>query len=200
MDTLQLVESLNRAGFLAINAGAHPAKALYWFTWCSAELLIYLLATGLVIGWLLAANETRRTLAYAALVAVTALLINQLIGLAWYHPRPFEIGLGHTLMPHKFETSFPSDHATVFFGITLAMLSKPGLRRWGLALVPLGLLVAWSRIWLGVHYPLDILGSLFVAGGVVAVFGRPLWLGSGWLNDRAQMLWEGLARHLAKPS
>lgn len=197
---LESLESLNQSLFLAINAGAHPPQALYWFAWFSAEILIYILATGLAIGWLRGTTETRRTLVYAGLVAAVALLINQLIGLAWHHPRPFEIGLGHTLTTHSPETSFPSDHATVFFSITLALLLKPGLRAWGLALVPVSLLVAWSRIWLGVHFPLDMLGSLFVAGGVVAVFGRPLWLGSGWLNDRAQMLWEGLARHLAKPS
>jgi undecaprenyl-diphosphatase len=34
-----------------------------------------------------------------ATASVAGLLINQIIGLAWSHPRPFMIGLGHTLIP-----------------------------------------------------------------------------------------------------
>lgn len=49
----------------------------------------------------------RQALVYTGLVAAFALLVNQLIGMVWYHPRPFEIGLGHTLLAHQPETSFP---------------------------------------------------------------------------------------------
>ncbi len=189
---LESLESLNRSLFLAINSSAHPPAVLYWFAWCSAEVLIYILAAGLALGWLRRSTGIRRTLVYAGLLAGTALLFNQLIGMIWYHPRPFEIGLGHTLASHKPETSFPSDHATVFFSVTLALLLRPESRAWGLVLVPISLLVAWSRIWLGLHYPLDMLGSLLVSGGVVAVLTRPFWLVSGWLNDKGERLLDRL--------
>ena len=71
---------------------------------------------------------------------------NQVIGLVAYVPRPFVTGLGHTLIEHRPSSSFPSDHATVFFAYA-AVLALFGRR--GLALsVACGLLVAWSRIFL----------------------------------------------------
>lgn len=189
------LESLNQSLFLTINAGTHPPVALYWFARFSAEILIYVLAAGLVIGWLRGRHATRRGLVYAGLAAVAALAINQLIGLLWYHPRPFEIGLGHTLMAHSPETSFPSDHVTVFCAVTLALLRWPALRRWGLALIPACLLVAWSRIWLGVHFPMDMLGSLLVSAAVVLFLHRPMAWISAPLNQIGETWMARLRRH-----
>ena len=169
-----LMESLNQTLFLAINAGSHPPEALRLFALFSAEVLIYLLALGLVLGWLRGRGQARQVLIYAGMAALAALALNQLIGLVWFHPRPFELGLGHTFASHSPETSFPSDHAAVFFSVTLALLRQPGLRSWGFALLPISLLVAWSRIWLGLHFPLDMLGSLLVSAVVVLFLHRPL--------------------------
>ncbi len=153
-----------------------------WFAWFSAEILIYVLALGLVIAWLRRSTEMQQALVYAGLVGAVALLINQLIGMVWYHPRPFEIGLGYTLLAHRPETSFPSDHATVFFSVTLALIRWPGVRKLGIALIPISLLVAWSRIWLGIHFPLDMLGSLLVSGAVVVTLHRLLMVTSDYIN------------------
>lgn len=38
-----------------------------------------------------------------------------------------------------------------------------GLRRAGIALALFGLPIAWSRIYLGVHFPLDMVGAIAVA-------------------------------------
>jgi undecaprenyl-diphosphatase len=37
-------------------------------------------------------------------------------------------------------------------------------------LLPVALAVAWARVYVGVHYPLDMAGALLVAGGVTALF------------------------------
>ncbi|WP_430540000.1 phosphatase PAP2 family protein [Neobacillus drentensis] len=56
--------------------------------------------------------------------------------------------------------SFPSGHTTAIFSvITPYILAYPQL---GLVLIPLGMCVGISRIYLGLHYPSDIL-----AGGVL---------------------------------
>lgn len=186
------IEAINQSLFLVINAGSHPPELLLSFAWFSAEVLIYLLAAGLATGWLRGSNGMQHVLLYAGLVAVVALLINQLIGLAWYHPRPFEVGLGHTYLAHKPETSFPSDHATVFFSVALGLLRWPGFRAWALALIPISLLVAWSRVWLGVHYPLDMLGSLVLSGMIVMMLHRLLNVTSARINEQAERLFKGL--------
>ena len=98
-----------------------------------------------------------------ALLSVSlALLANVSIGLLSMHPRPFMIPLGHTWMSHKAETSFPSDHAAIFFAVGLG-LCFGGLRRMGWTIAALGVAVGWSRVYLGVHFPFDIAGALLVA-------------------------------------
>ena len=103
-----------------------------------------------------------RVAAVKALAAITcALAGNALIGLAWYHARPVVVGAGHAFMRHAPDSSFPSDHGTVMF---------TAARRFGMALLPLACAVAWSRIFLGIHWPMDMLGALGMAVGAALVF------------------------------
>lgn len=73
--------------------------------------------------------------------------------------------------------SFPSGHtflATVLFGLggyVLARSAKTRLGRWSAASIAglLVLLVGFSRMYLGVHYPSDVLASFFFASALVCV-------------------------------
>ena len=73
------------------------------------------------------------------------------------------IGLGHTLIPHAADSSFPSDHLTLLWAVAFSFLMHRSLRLAGMALALLGLPVAWARIFLGVHFPLDMVGAALVA-------------------------------------
>jgi undecaprenyl-diphosphatase len=79
--------------------------------------------------------------------------------------RPFEDHSVHQLISHEPGQSFPSDHATAAFGVALATLVFLS-RSWGLLLTFAAMVIGFSRIYDGVHYPSDILG-----GAVVAVLG-----------------------------
>jgi undecaprenyl-diphosphatase len=67
---------------------------------------------------------------------------------------------------------------------------------WGFPLLAVGLVVGWSRIYLGVHSPLDIAAALPVAWAGTMVAGAlrkplmPLYLQMLSLHDR----WLGLLR------
>lgn len=74
------------------------------------------------------------------------------------------IGLGHTLIPHAADSSFPSDHLTLLWAVAFSFLMHRSPRLAGMALALLGLPVAWARIYLGVHFPLDMVGAALVAG------------------------------------
>jgi membrane-associated phospholipid phosphatase len=67
-------------------------------------------------------------------------------------------GCGHTL-------SFPSGHATTSMAIAIFL----GLlyRRWLWPLIAFSVIISYSRIYIGVHYPLDVLGG-WVIGGTIA--------------------------------
>lgn len=87
------------------------------------------------------------------------------------------IGLGHTFLAHAPDSSFPSDHATVFATLCVT-LSAQRLTRLALATLAIGSAVAWARIFLGVHFPLDMIGA---AGVAVAVHlgMAPVWKRAG---------------------
>jgi undecaprenyl-diphosphatase len=74
-------------------------------------------------------------------------------------------------IPHT--DSFPSGHATTSFAAA-ATLARFVPRKWiAVALYVLAALIAWSRVYVGAHYPLDVLGGA-VLGLLIATALRPL--------------------------
>ncbi|OIQ63248.1 putative undecaprenyl-diphosphatase YbjG [mine drainage metagenome] len=73
------------------------------------------------------------------------------------------MGLGHVFVAHAADGSFPSDHLTLLWGVSLSFLLHQRVRWAGVLLALLGLPVAWARIYLGVHFPLDMAGAAGVA-------------------------------------
>jgi len=160
---LQQIESLNRAAFLWLNAPQGASAAMLSFATFWAKWAILLVPIGLVSAWLRAQPPVRRHLLQAAVAALLGLGINLLIGAVWYHPRPFEIGLGHTFLVHQVDSSFPSDHGTLLWAVACSLLLHRNTRWAGVALALWAVPVAWARIYLGVHYPADMLGALLVS-------------------------------------
>jgi undecaprenyl-diphosphatase len=160
------VSDLNQALFLLINAPAAPPHAAIVLATVAAKYLILLVPLHLVLVWV--AGDTRlRIIATTSLAAlVLALVANQVLGILVPSPRPFVAGIGHSFLAHRPNSSFPSNHATVFFTYA-AVLMVFGKDRLAVTVGLLGLLVAWSRVYLGVHYPLDMIGAA-VVGAVSA--------------------------------
>ena len=156
------MEQLNTQLFLWLNASGQSGPLQLWLTTFVAEWLIYGLPLLLVLLWVTGKRPARQAAVTATLSVLLALALGQLIGLLWPYPRPFMVGLGQTLLAHQPETSFPSDHATVFFTLGLSLLWS-GWRKLAAWVLLIGTLVAWSRVYLGVHFPLDMLGALLLA-------------------------------------
>ncbi|WP_321782197.1 phosphatase PAP2 family protein [Burkholderia pyrrocinia] len=174
---MNTLEAFNQALFLMINAAPATPPWLIGLATVIADDLIYLIPV-LLTGMWLSGSEAQRNLALrACIVAMVALGANQLIGLVWRHPRPFMIGLGHTFIAHAPDSSFPSDHATVFASLALTLLLGDARTLGGLTLL-VGLAVAWARVFLGVHFPLDMLGAVAVACATYVLIA-PLWVLAG---------------------
>ncbi|WP_232834718.1 undecaprenyl-diphosphatase [Rhodoferax ferrireducens] len=166
-------EFWNQTVFLALNARPGTAHWMLATAEAVANGLIYLIPIVLTVLWLWGGHRQRAVALKACIVAGLGLGAGQLIGLTWPHPRPFMIGLGHTWMPHAADASFPSDHLTVFAAVGLCMLLDGELVL-GLALLAAGLCVAWARIFLGVHFPLDMLGAAGIAA-IMYLLVTPVW-------------------------
>ncbi|MBU6207523.1 MAG: undecaprenyl-diphosphatase, partial [Alphaproteobacteria bacterium] len=138
-----------------------------------ADDFILLIPALFVTLWLWGDDAKRNHTLKAVSVVALSLGVNQLIGLVWQHPRPSMIGLGHTWIAHAADSSFPSDHMTVFAGIAVTLLLD-GMAGLGLTTLVLGLGVAWARVFLGVHFPLDMVGAIIVALIAYALV-HPLW-------------------------
>lgn len=78
----------------------------------------------------------------------------------YFRPRPFVSlppGSVHLLFYRPTDSSFPANIAAVLFSITIPVLVKD--RLFGSILLAIAVLVCFGRIYIGVHYPLDILGG-----------------------------------------
>jgi len=169
--------SLNTHLFILLNAPAAASPTLVTLAEVIASKLIYVVPLLLIALWIWSEPEQRSGLVSTGIVAVLALGANQIVGLLWYEPRPFMIGLGRTLMAHAPENSFPSDHTTFMLTVGLALIATRAAPMWGKVVSALAMLVAWARIYLGLHFPLDMIASALIAclfGGVAMFLQLPL--------------------------
>ena len=94
--------------------------------------------------------------------------------------RPFE----HQIGPSERTHSFPSGHsATAFAGATMLAYFAPRAR---VPLYVLAVLIAYSRLYNGVHYPTDVLAGLLLGVGVLWVANRTIraWQSAAGTSDR----------------
>ncbi len=137
------------------------------------------LVTVLVLGWLLLERRWRAAMLLAVSVP-GGLLLNMALKTLFDRSRP-------DLVPHLVAVrteSFPSSHAMLSAVLYLtigAMLARGARRRSQAyvigAAVGITLLVGVSRVWLGVHWPTDVLAGWCL--GAAWAMGCWLWLGRG---------------------
>lgn len=183
--------------FRAINqfAGQSGALDAVGIFFAADAFLLY----GVLLGalWILPAEgRTRRrhqeSVINAALALSGALVTAYLVGVFFYRARPFVAHAVIQLMVYSADASFPSDHATLAFAITVALWRVLGRVRW--FLVAWGILIGVARVFVGVHYPTDVLAGALLG----AVWGLLTLIFASKLAQLEAPVLERLARwHLA---
>ncbi len=172
-----MLEQLNLDMFNLINATPESASGTIAIATVIAKRLILIFPLFTVICWFWGApqNMTRQRAfaCKAAFAIVIGLVISWIAGYVAPHERPFMMGIGTNFLVHEPTPSFPSNHGTIVFTFALAFLFW--LRTWvGLVMLIPAIIIAWSRIYLGVHWPLDMVGA-FILALIACGLSQILW-------------------------
>jgi undecaprenyl-diphosphatase len=140
----------------------------------AVPIFMGIVAVWFVIGWILGRSGERRGAVLALLAGGGALLVNQVIIRVWERPRPFAAHphTVHLLVSRSTNPSFPSDHAAASIAIAVAVLLLH--RRLGAIVLAFALLVCYSRVFVGAHYPGDVLAGALIGLGATLLLWRPL--------------------------
>ena len=163
--------SLNISIFQFIYGLSHRNFLLDTLGIFCAEYVPYLLV--LIFLVMVFYEEGRRRKLYLFCEAALAILVSRglltnIIRFFYYHPRPFET-FGFVPLIAESGASFPSGHAAWFFA--LAMIVFFHHRKWGAWFFFWAIVMGIARIYVGVHWPLDIVGGA-VVGICSALFIR----------------------------
>ena len=158
--------NINQSLFMSINQYAGANALFDNIAIFLAEYSPYLFIGVEVYLYFIARKRHEALLAFYSVLL--ALLINQIVGLFYFHNRPFMDGLGTTIFQHVPENSFPSDHTTFMLAIACSLFLSPRTRKIGLFLIFAGIIGGSFRVFIGIHYPFDIMGSILV-GAISAI-------------------------------
>jgi undecaprenyl-diphosphatase len=142
----------------------------------SVQFVSWLVPIGILLFGLIKRNKIVRNKGlFLAVVMVSESLIATLIKILVNRPRPFETYSFIEKISVGGSASFPSGHTSDAFAIALAM-SFVFPRKWFvLPFFIWAVLVAYSRMFTGVHYFTDVIGGA-VLGLVVAIFYYQIFL------------------------
>lgn len=107
-------------------------------------------------------EKTRRKsiLIFSVFILPLTYIVAQIAGKIYYDSRPFVVEHFTPLISHAANNGFPSDHSLISF--TLAAIIFLFNKKLGFVLFFLGFLVGLSRVYVGIHHPIDVLGSFLI--------------------------------------
>ncbi|MGE7907163.1 undecaprenyl-diphosphatase [Peribacillus sp. NPDC094092] len=153
-----------------------------------AEYMIYFLVLAVLLFLFSRGNKNRIMVICAFITLVISELLAKTAGQFHSNNQPFaELPNVNKLVEKAVNNSFPSDHTIIFFSFCITFwLFKRG---WGILWVLLAVLVGISRIWVGVHYPADVLvGAIIsiVAAAIVYKMVHKLSLTKKFLGNQGE--------------
>jgi undecaprenyl-diphosphatase len=168
-----MLSNLDYQIFHLINEQANSLSALNGLMRFFAEDAQYVFALALLLYWFSRNTLNRKMVLSAAVSASLGMGISFIIGHLMYRDRPFVTHTVIQLIKHPANASFPSDHAIGAFALAVTFwLYGKRFRMFWLATA---LLIGFSRIWAGVHYPSDVAAGALI-GALCAVSTRYLLL------------------------
>lgn len=160
------LSQLDYQWFQAINHLADRFCALNPLVAFFANNLDYVFYLGAIIYWFTRSPDNRKMVMNTLLSGAVALGVNNIIGAIYHRDRPFVAHHVIQLVQHDASASFPSNHAAAAFAVAASIWFWR--RKEGWVWLVLAAVMGFSRIWSGIHYPLDIIGGA-ISGILIAV-------------------------------
>jgi len=157
------IASLDSAVFILINRSlSSPALDLIMSLITHIGSTVFWLIISLVL-WF---RDKRREAVLLATTIILGGIFFSFLKVFIERPRPYQIVAGSRVVEMEGGSSFPSGHTKNVFSAAV-ILGKNRTIRWKVSLYMLALIISFSRIYVGMHYPLDVLvGAL--AGYIIA--------------------------------
>jgi len=162
---LEVIQNLNTALFLQIFSLSQTYPFLNLTLILITDYLVFIMFFIIALFGLFGGLRDRKTLVLTILSIPLAYLIINILNILVFEPRPFITLPIEALVPDPTTPSFPSRHATWSAVATFAPLFYK--TRYFIFHLIFMILVGFSRIFVGVHYPLDVLSGFLV--GLLAV-------------------------------
>jgi undecaprenyl-diphosphatase len=143
---------------------------------CAKDLIYVVFTAGVAaLIYLFYKHEKRQVIAVLGALIIAYVLL-QIASTFNIDQRPFMHHHLTVLVQHAPGKSFPSDHTTAATAFGVAFLLLTPLKKLGIAFLVCAIVIGFARIFVGIHYPADILGGLIVgtAGVLVVYFGKKL--------------------------
>ncbi len=129
-------------------------------------------------------KKDKKLIIKSLLAIILTFIIDFIINSFYYKPRPFVDHQVNKLINKSASSSFPSGHSMRAFTFAQVIYFKD--KRLGIFSYLIAAIVAISRIYVGVHYPIDIL-----VGALIGIFCG--WLVEKYFN-KLEKLWSRYAR------
>ncbi|NFI08574.1 phosphatase PAP2 family protein [Clostridium botulinum] len=123
------------------------------------------------------------------IIAVINLTISFIIGGVYYVDRPFVHNKVNLLYIHAKNSSLPSDHAIGTMSIALGLIKYNKLL--SLILTVFSIIVGFSRVYVGHHYPLDIIGAYIIVFATNYIYNLKL-------RNKVESLYEAVEKKLVE--
>ena len=148
--------------FRAVNAvaGTHP-----WLDFVMVAVTDF----GVPVLAIIAVSMCKKKNVYKTVGAVwLVFVVDFVFKLLYFRQRPFAVHEVNLLVDYLKTASFPSRHTDLAFALAQSIFFAH--KKWGIVALLIAALVGFSRVFVGVHYPLDVFAGalLGIAGAFVA--------------------------------
>lgn len=138
----------------------HPIQTSAIFF--AKNVVFILLAVSLLWFFLKVPKSLRKDVVLIGAISLPlAFLFSLIAAKLYYDPRPFVVGHFNPLVAHGQDNGFPSDHTLLAATVSAVVFRFD--RRIGTVLFLSTMLIGISRMYVGVHHFIDILGATIIA-------------------------------------